>query len=205
MFNEDLANELLLFLRQSCLLFLVQVSDEVDAVAVLRPGDDHDQLLQTPRDVVSVRELCVLTHSDLLRLVEAQLLICSHGAVTRIPVPISAIQQVDVVPQGPPHTGALPVKEGSRHEVEQVCVTLKLIADLFSRQLRARLVQTAVMVLCLLELFEQFAHSIQQLQSLAPGNGSLRNLVRPLLRQCLDVRNIRALLIQIDEERAQVG
>ena len=70
---------------------------------------DLNQFFQPSGDIVRVRKLIELAF-DLLGLVEAKLAVRPHGCIVGIPVLVSADQKIDVVSEGPPDRGPLPVE-----------------------------------------------------------------------------------------------
>ena len=70
---------------------------------------DLDELLETPCDIICVRELIKLAF-DLLSSIEAEFAVGTHRSVICIAVLVGANQQVDVVAECPPDRRPLAIE-----------------------------------------------------------------------------------------------
>ena len=88
---------------------------------ILNFAKDLHQFLQTPSDVVCIRELCELPR-DLLCLQESQGGVLAHALIVSVAVLISAQNEVNIVSERRPDTRSLAVEHIRGQKVEQVVI-----------------------------------------------------------------------------------
>ena len=83
--GEKLANDFLLAFCEASQLWTVNRYVKLQSNLVFRLADDLHKLLQSPCDVIGIRELAVLI-VDLFSCVEAELAVEAHGLIVRIAI-----------------------------------------------------------------------------------------------------------------------